>query len=153
MNQEMLMVIEDMRERYIPMYVKAMKEVIDSDYDIKKEKVVDTTIPNKIIKEAKAYTKQWFLEKGETISYWDIYYPVYNECVKEANKLPRKFEKEYQEVENNYLAAREILESRQKEINELKEELKTTKNQIRAKFIMLELERLESEYNQIDSLI
>lgn len=78
--------IKEMKEMFIPMYVKAVRERNDSNFDPKKMKVVDTTIPNKIMKLAKTYSKQLMLE-GMIVSFWDLYTPVYNACVDESNRV------------------------------------------------------------------
>ena len=78
--------IEKMKEMFVPMFVEAKKEVIASNYDPKKMKMTDTTIPNKIMKVAKTYSKQLMLE-GTFISHWDLYEPVYNACVRESNRV------------------------------------------------------------------
>lgn len=64
-----------------------------------------------------------------------------------------RFEKDYQAIEKDWLVAREILEARQKQINKLKDELRTVKNGFRAQCILQELKKLESEYSKLDNLI
>jgi predicted nuclease with TOPRIM domain len=64
-----------------------------------------------------------------------------------------RFEKDYQAIEKDWLAARGILETRQKEINKLKDELGAVKNSFRAQCILQELKKLESEYSKLDNLI
>lgn len=79
-------IIKKMKEEFIPMYVEAKKKVIASNYGAKEMKVIDTTIPNKIAKAAKTFSKQLML--ADVIVPWcDLYYEVYNECVREGNKL------------------------------------------------------------------
>ena len=89
MNEAIKAKINEMKETFIPMYVEATKAMIADNYSTKSMKKVDTTIPNKIKKEAKNYSNAVFAMTNVYVDWDDIFTKVYNACVKEANKINR----------------------------------------------------------------
>lgn len=64
-----------------------------------------------------------------------------------------RFEKQYMSIQQDPFEAREILESRQKEIKDLKEKRNDCKNKFRWQCLTQEIDKLEREYQTLDNLI
>lgn len=78
-------------------------------------------------------------------------YPKVAEAPRRKPKT--KFDKDKEAISDNPHTAREILSKRKTELDKLNKEIKTTKNQFRAKCIYQDITRLQKEYNELDKLV